>query len=71
MIVTLVFVALCVVLLILSELIDRAKRRREPLIKDWYQDSHLENGNYQNICAICNEMFVGHKSRCVCKVCWK
>lgn len=36
---------------------------------DWPEDSHLENGNYTSLCALCGESFTGHKRRFVCKVC--
>lgn len=38
--------------------------------KDWIEDFEHENGNYQNICKICNSKFMGHKIRRVCKECY-
>lgn len=38
-------------------------------IKNWNEDFKHENGNYQNQCASCNEMFLGHKRRITCKKC--
>lgn len=50
-------------------MIDLHRENRKPLERDWYQDNLLENGNYMHNCAICNETFMGHKNRYVCKVC--
>jgi hypothetical protein len=36
---------------------------------DWKEDFGLENGSYLNICVVCKDKFVGHKRRCVCKIC--
>lgn len=36
---------------------------------DWPEDFHLENGNYYNYCTACENEFIGHKRRRVCKVC--
>jgi hypothetical protein len=46
----------------------------EPLIhvttpRDWQEDFSHENGNYNNDCMVCGEVFRGHKRRVVCKVC--
>lgn len=38
-------------------------------LRDWKEDSQLDNGNYYNICAGCGEQFIGHKRRVVCKAC--
>jgi len=38
-------------------------------LKDWPEDSHLENGNYSCICILCGHHFVGYKRRTVCKEC--
>lgn len=40
-----------------------------PNPRDWVDDTSLENGNYFNLCVICEESFVGYKRRTVCKVC--
>ena len=40
-----------------------------PSPKDWTADSAHENGNYQNVCTDCQELFIGHKRRCQCKEC--
>lgn len=39
------------------------------LDRDWPEDSGMENGNYQNRCVMCKELFIGHKRRAICKVC--
>ena len=36
---------------------------------DWIEDFTHENGNYMNKCINCEEMFFGHKSRVVYRVC--
>lgn len=45
----------------------------EPLVvhdpRDWSEDFPYENGNYQNRCVECKEIFIGHKRRVVCKKC--
>jgi len=37
--------------------------------KNWPEDFSHENGNYINTCMRCNEKFLGHKRRVVCKQC--
>jgi hypothetical protein len=37
--------------------------------RSWAEDAGHENGNYSNSCVVCLRQFVGHKRRCVCKVC--
>ncbi len=37
--------------------------------RDWLEDSHLENGNYNCRCGSCGEIFIGHKRRPFCKSC--
>lgn len=37
--------------------------------RDWTEDAALENGNYQNQCANCDLLFIGHKRRAACKMC--
>lgn len=37
--------------------------------RDWHEDAPHENGNYQCRCCQCEQTFVGHKRRVVCKVC--
>lgn len=41
----------------------------EPSDRDWPEDFHLENGNYSNICIQCEDTFLGHKRRNICKKC--
>lgn len=36
---------------------------------NWPEDAKHENGNYQSTCALCWNLFAGHKRRVVCKVC--
>lgn len=36
---------------------------------DWLEDLAHDNGNYMNICAICEVQFQGHKRRVSCKNC--
>lgn len=38
-------------------------------VRDWEEDFAHENGNYFNKCVRCNNMFMGHKRRVVCKSC--
>lgn len=38
---------------------------------NWPTDAYHENGNYQCKCGICKTMFIGHKRRVVCKVCFE
>ncbi len=38
--------------------------------KNWPEDSHLENGNYENQCCICRGVFIGHKIRVMCRECY-
>lgn len=38
-------------------------------LRDWPEDFSHENGNYSCQCCQCNQMFVGHKRRAVCKLC--
>lgn len=37
--------------------------------RNWPEDFPHENGNYQRECVDCHQFFIGHKRRCVCKVC--
>ena len=37
--------------------------------RDWTEDASHENGQYQNICAVCQRTFVGHKRRFSCVSC--
>jgi hypothetical protein len=53
---------------IVNEALDRWKME-QPNTKDWVEDFAHENGNYQNKCCRCGEMFMGHKRRVVCKEC--
>lgn len=36
---------------------------------DYPEDFAGENGNYENRCCSCREIFYGHKRRLVCKRC--
>jgi hypothetical protein len=36
---------------------------------DWTEDFPHENGNYQNRCTDCGQLFLGHKRRMICKQC--
>lgn len=38
-------------------------------LKDWPEDASHENGNYFNMCSVCEEQFTGHKRRMICKQC--
>lgn len=37
--------------------------------RDWPEDFYLENGNYLNKCLYCEQNFLGHKRRIVCRKC--
>jgi hypothetical protein len=37
--------------------------------RDWTEDFSHENGNYQNMCVRCSNVFIGHKRRFICKSC--
>lgn len=37
--------------------------------RDWPEDFDQENGEYQNECYLCHEIFVGNKHRVECKRC--
>jgi hypothetical protein len=37
--------------------------------KNWEEDFFHENGQYTCNCCVCDNMFVGHKRRVVCKEC--
>lgn len=39
--------------------------------RSWTEDFKYENGNYSNICKLCDQEFHGHKHRYVCKKCIK
>ena len=36
---------------------------------DWTEDFPYENGKYVCMCCVCQETFLGHKRRVVCKLC--
>jgi hypothetical protein len=40
-----------------------------PNVRDWTEDAAHENGRYQNKCANCGSLFIGHKRRVWCRVC--
>lgn len=44
---------------------------QKPSPKDWPEDFNDENGNYANVCCICDHTFYGHKGRVSCKPCTK
>jgi hypothetical protein len=37
--------------------------------RDWTEDLSHENGNYTNKCFYCEQNFLGHKRRIVCRKC--
>jgi predicted phosphodiesterase len=37
--------------------------------RNWPEDFNHENGNYQNKCCCCDNLFMGHKRRPICKKC--
>lgn len=37
--------------------------------RNWVEDYSHENGNYQNKCCLCDNLFIGHKRRVTCKLC--
>ena len=37
--------------------------------RDWTEDAGHENGRYNCVCVKCNNVFIGHKRRVMCKVC--
>ena len=37
--------------------------------RDWPEDCCHENGNYINKCLYCEQDFLGHKRRIVCRKC--
>lgn len=39
------------------------------MTRDWSEDAGHENGNYQNRCLLCDQIFTGHKRRVICKEC--
>lgn len=41
--------------------------RKSP--RNWDEDASHENGNYECICVVCGNRFIGHKRRIVCKIC--
>ncbi|MES1987009.1 MAG: hypothetical protein V4440_03095 [Pseudomonadota bacterium] len=38
-------------------------------VKDYPEDFHQENGNYENSCCKCRCIFIGNKHRIECKQC--
>lgn len=51
----------------------RCARPAAPLssgARDWPEDFAGENGNYANHCIYCQQTFVGHKRRMVCRECF-
>lgn len=43
----------------------------EMIERGWPEDALHENGDYENRCCHCGEMFIGHKRRVVCRPCSK
>jgi len=37
--------------------------------RDWIEDFNHENGMYGNLCIECENEFIGHKRRMVCRIC--
>jgi hypothetical protein len=37
---------------------------------NWTEDFSHENGNYMNMCIRCDQEFLGHKRRVICKKCF-
>lgn len=37
--------------------------------RNWIEDANHENGQYQNRCVFCSQIFIGHKRRVACKAC--
>jgi hypothetical protein len=37
--------------------------------RDWPEEFHLENGQYDCYCHVCGQRFTGHKRRATCKAC--
>lgn len=58
-----------------SLLSSKGEDERTPLCRitdnehNWSEDFKHENGNYENVCKVCNVLFFGHKRRVVCKKC--
>lgn len=44
-------------------------KKRPENSRDWPEDAKHENGRYFCRCCICNEVFIGHKRRVVCREC--
>jgi len=40
-----------------------------PAKRNWPEDATHENGNYENRCMECDQSFIGHKRRVICKAC--
>lgn len=40
-----------------------------PAQRNWTEDASHENGNYENLCLECDQSFIGHKRRVICKAC--
>lgn len=38
-------------------------------ISDWHEDASHENGQYFNKCLSCDDDFIGHKRRHICRKC--
>ena len=37
--------------------------------RNWIEDAPHENGNYECLCCECDQVFIGHKRRVLCKLC--
>jgi len=45
------------------------KAKPTSIERNWTDDFIHENGNYQNECIKCHNLFMGHKHRVICKAC--
>lgn len=53
-----------------AKFIESLKVKNEgPEERNWPEDASHGNGNYQNKCVGCGEVFIGHKRRIICRVC--
>jgi len=37
--------------------------------RDYQEEASMENGNYENRCIECGNLFIGYKRRVLCKIC--
>ena len=45
------------------------ERKAAASLHDWPDDFVHENGNYECKCCSCDEHFLGHKRRVICRAC--